>query len=55
MLGGGAPPASWTSQITAFIRTITPNHLIVDGADGLVDFNGALQNQGFQVAGIDMM
>ena len=55
MLGGGAPPASWTSNIAAFIQSLAPNHLIIDGADGLVDSSGNLKNQGFQVAAVDMV
>ncbi|KAL8277497.1 hypothetical protein RQP46_010127 [Phenoliferia psychrophenolica] len=54
-LGGGAPPASWTSQIANFIHSLAPKHLIIDGADGLIDSSGTLRNQGFQVGAVDMI
>ncbi|KAM0754756.1 glycoside hydrolase [Meredithblackwellia eburnea MCA 4105] len=53
MLGGGAPPASWTSSIATYVKSIAPNHLVFDGTDGLVDSSGNLQNTGFGVSNVD--
>ncbi|KAL8286423.1 hypothetical protein RQP46_004440 [Phenoliferia psychrophenolica] len=55
MLNGGAPPAAWTKSIAAHVKGLAPNQLIIDGADGLVDYSGNLQNTGFQVPAVDMV
>lgn len=55
MLGGGAPPAEWTKDIASYIKSLAPNHLVMDGTDGLVDSNGNLQNTGVTVGPADMV
>lgn len=55
MLNGGAPPASWTKNIAAYVDSIAPNHLFIDGADGLTDLDGNLKNRGFDVSAVDMV
>ncbi|CEQ41442.1 SPOSA6832_03175 [Sporobolomyces salmonicolor] len=55
MLGGGAPPASWTKDIASYIKSLAPNHLVVDGSDGLVDTTGALASTGLSVSPVDLV
>lgn len=55
MLNGGAPPASWTKSIATYINTLAPNHLVIDGADGLIDTNGDVEATGFGVSAVDMV
>ncbi|KDE04485.1 hypothetical protein MVLG_05052 [Microbotryum lychnidis-dioicae p1A1 Lamole] len=55
MLGAGAPPATWTSNIASYIKSIAPNHLIFDGTNGLVDSSGFLRNTGVSVANVDVV
>lgn len=55
MLGGGAPPASWTKDIAAYIKNIAPNHLVADGTDGLSDYGGSLANTGVGVPNVDLV
>ncbi|GAA6000169.1 uncharacterized protein JCM10292_004017 [Rhodotorula paludigena] len=55
MLGGGAPPASWTKDIAAYIKNIAPNHLVADGTDGLSDYGGSLANTGVGVSNVDLV
>ncbi|GAA5858364.1 hypothetical protein JCM1840_001167 [Sporobolomyces johnsonii] len=55
MLGGGAPPASWTKEIATYIKSLAPNHLVADGSDGLVDTTGALANTGLSVSPVDLV
>lgn len=55
MLGGGAPPASWTKAIATYIKSLAPNHLVADGSDGLTDYNGNLANTGVGVSKVDLV
>ncbi|GAA6019404.1 hypothetical protein JCM11491_004817 [Sporobolomyces phaffii] len=55
MLGGGAPPKSWTENIAAHILSLAPNTLVADGTDGLVDTTGALVNTGMSATGVDLV
>ncbi|GAA5910192.1 hypothetical protein JCM8208_006754 [Rhodotorula glutinis] len=55
MLGGGAPPASWTKDIASYIKKLAPNHLIADGTDGLTDYGGSLANTGMKVSNVDLV
>ncbi|GAA5976429.1 hypothetical protein JCM5350_001687 [Sporobolomyces pararoseus] len=55
MLGGGAPPKSWTENIAAHILSLAPNTLVADGTDGLVDTTGALVNTGVSANGVDLV
>jgi len=55
MLGGGAPPKSWTEDIAGHILSLAPNTLVADGTDGLVDTSGALANTGMSANGIDLV
>ena len=55
MLNGGAPPAAWTLEIAAYIKSLAPNQLVSDGTDGLQDESGNLENNGLDVAGVDMV
>ncbi|GAA6027900.1 hypothetical protein JCM8097_001772 [Rhodosporidiobolus ruineniae] len=55
MLGGGAPPASWTKSIAQYIKSLAPNHLVADGTDGLTDYGGSLANTGVTVDEVDLV
>ncbi|TNY24545.1 glycoside hydrolase superfamily [Rhodotorula diobovata] len=55
MLGGGAPPASWTKNIAAYIKKLAPNHLVADGTDGLTDYGGSLANTGMKLSDVDLV
>ncbi|CDR37878.1 RHTO0S03e00562g1_1 [Rhodotorula toruloides] len=55
MLGGGAPPASWTKSIATYIKSLAPNHLVADGSDGLTNYNGDLANTGVGVSKVDLV
>lgn len=55
MLGAGAPPAAWTNEIASYIKSLAPNHLVIDGTDGLVDSNGFLRNTGVNVGPVDIV
>ncbi|GAA5840838.1 hypothetical protein JCM9279_001235 [Rhodotorula babjevae] len=55
MLGGGAPPASWTKDIASYIKKLAPNHLVADGTDGLTDYGGSLANTGMKVSNVDLV
>jgi len=55
MLNGGAPPAAWTLEMATYIKSLAPNQLVSDGSDGLQDENGNLENNGLDVAGVDMV
>ncbi|GAA6014116.1 hypothetical protein JCM10207_006101 [Rhodosporidiobolus poonsookiae] len=55
MLGGGAPPASWTKAIAKYIKALAPNHLVADGTDGLTDYGGSLANTGVTVDEVDLV
>ncbi|GAA5940708.1 hypothetical protein JCM10213_004294 [Rhodosporidiobolus nylandii] len=55
MLGGGAPPASWTQEIAIYIKSIAPNHLVADGTDGLTDYDGNLANTGMNIDAVDLV
>lgn len=55
MLGGGAPPKSWTENIAGHILSLAPNTLVADGTDGLVDTTGALVNTGMSANGVDLV
>jgi hypothetical protein len=55
MLGGGAPPASWTKSIAQYIKSIAPSHLVADGTDGLTDYGGSLANTGVNVDEVDLV
>lgn len=55
MLGGGAPPASWTKEIAAHIKSLAPNALIFDGTDGLTTYGGDLGNTGVGLSSVDLV
>ncbi|KPV76197.1 glycoside hydrolase family 5 protein [Rhodotorula graminis WP1] len=55
MLGGGAPPASWTKDIASYIKKLAPNHLVADGTDGLTDYGGSLATTGMKVSNVDLV
>ncbi|GAA5975744.1 hypothetical protein JCM10908_005267 [Rhodotorula pacifica] len=55
MLGGGAPPASWTQEIAAHIKSLAPNTLILDGTDGLTTYSGDLGNTGVGLSAVDLV
>lgn len=55
MLGGGAPPASWTKEIAAHIKSLAPNSLVFDGTDGLTTYSGDLGNTGVKVDAVDLV
>ena len=53
-LGEGAPPASWTSTIALYIKSIDKNHLVIDGSDGLYNSAGS-PIPGLGVSGVDIV
>lgn len=55
MLGGGAPPASWTKNIAAHIKSLAPSTLILDGTDGLTTYGGDLGNTGVGLSSVDLV
>lgn len=55
MLGGGAPPASWTQDIAAHIKSLSPGTLILDGTDGLTTYSGDLGITGLGVSSVDLV
>ncbi|GAA6014735.1 hypothetical protein JCM8202_001643 [Rhodotorula sphaerocarpa] len=55
MLGGGAPPASWTKEIAAHIKSLASNSLVFDGTDGLTTYSGDLGNTGVKVDAVDLV
>ncbi|GAA5869600.1 hypothetical protein JCM3774_005491 [Rhodotorula dairenensis] len=55
MLGGGSPPASWTKDIAAHIKSLAPNALILDGTDGLTTYGGDLGNTGVGLSAVDLV
>jgi endo-1,4-beta-mannosidase len=55
MLSGGAPPAEWTNNIASYIKSLAPKHLIADGSDGLVTYDGVLANTGVNVDPVDIV
>nr|AIC33781.1 Glycosyl hydrolase family 2 [Puccinia cf. psidii AE-2014] len=50
----GAPPAAWTQEIAAHIKSLDPNHLIIDGSDGVIDSDGD-DVEGLDVEEIDIV
>lgn len=55
MLQNGAPTAEWTNDIATYIKSLAPNHLVIDGTNGLFDANGNFQNKGTNVAAVDII
>ncbi|KAI5480356.1 glycoside hydrolase family 5 protein [Pseudohyphozyma bogoriensis] len=51
----GAPPANWTDAIAKHIKSLAPNHLVIDGTNGLVDSNGVMQTHVFNTTYTDFV
>lgn len=54
-LADGAPPQAWNTAVAQYIKSLAPNHLVLDGTDGLIDYSGVTRNQGLYSDGIDMV
>lgn len=55
MLQNGAPTAEWTTDIATYIKSLAPNHLVIDGTNGLFDANGNFQANGLWVDAVDIV
>lgn len=55
MLSGGAPPGDWTNNIASYIKSLAPNHLILDGTDGLINSAGDVATTAFGVSNVDLV
>ncbi|ORY88384.1 glycoside hydrolase superfamily [Leucosporidium creatinivorum] len=51
----GYPPATWTSSITSYIKSIAPNQLIMDGSDGFYNYSTKATAPGLNVSTVDIM
>lgn len=53
-LSEGAPPLAWTKNIATYIKSLAPNHLVIDGSDGFIDQKGVAA-PGVLVDKVDIM
>lgn len=54
-LKDGPPTASWTADITAYIKSIALHHLVIDGSDGLTNSTGKLTSHALEVDTVDIV
>ncbi|KAK4701131.1 mannan endo-1,4-beta-mannosidase, partial [Phenoliferia sp. Uapishka_3] len=49
------PPASWTTAISATIKSLAPSQLIIDGSDGFYNYSTKATAPGLNVADVDIV